>query len=158
MIHTSNYQLLRIHVIIRSIPWTIHGYKNTHKMNEKIIQFYLFQNFNYKIMFQKVYMCQSIQFLRHTYNNHPLDLKPIDHKPKSHLLKVSFSFLLAQQLGQRVSHILYGVNSSHLDELLLEIFMNKMESSLNMLELLVRPWFPSKRYGTIVVVEEWNDI
>ena len=57
-------------------------------------------------------------------NKLPLDLKSIGHVPKPHLFKVNFSLLLAQWLGQWVSHILYGINFLHLDEFFLEIFMN----------------------------------
>ena len=38
--------------------------------------------------------------LEHTSNKLLLDLKSIGHEPKLHLLKMSFSLLLAQQLGQ----------------------------------------------------------
>ena len=45
-------------------------------------------------------MCQpTIDFLGHTSNKLPLDLKLIGHTPKIHLLKVSFDLLLAERLG-----------------------------------------------------------
>ena len=42
----------------------------------------------------KLTMCQPDWLLGHTSNNLPLALKPISHKPKPHLLKMCFSFLL----------------------------------------------------------------
>ena len=104
-----------------------------------------------------MYMCQPIWLLGHTSNKLPFDLKSIGHKSEPHLLKISFNLLLAQCLCQWSSHILCGVDSLHLNELL-EIFMNKMESSLNVIWLLVRPQFLNKCYDTIVVAEKWNDI
>ena len=61
-------------------------------------------------------------FLGHSSNKLSLDLKSIGHIPKTHLLKMSFDLLPIERLGQRVHHIQPGVNSLHLDELLLEVF------------------------------------
>ena len=104
-------------------------------------------------------MCQpTIDFLGHTSNKLSLDLKPIGRKPKTHLFKVSFSLLLAERLCQWIRYVLCGVNSLHLDELLLKIFTYNMETSFNMLGLLVRPGLLSKGYGTVVVVVQCNGI
>ena len=89
--------------------------------------------------------------LEHVSNILSLDLKPIGHVPKIHLLKMSFDLLLAERLGRWVRHVLCGVNSLHFDELLLEVFMYDMESSFYMLGLLMRSGLPSEGYGAIVV-------
>ena len=65
--------------------------------------------------------------LGHTSNKLPLALRLIGHIPKSHLLKVSLSLLLAKRLCLWICHILYGVNSLHLDELLLDVFIYDVE-------------------------------
>ena len=68
---------------------------------------------------------------------------PIGHISKSHLLKVGFDLLLAQWLSQWVCHIVCGVDSLDLDITLFEVIMDQMKSSLDVLELLVRPWLLS---------------
>ena len=66
-------------------------------------------------------MCQPYWLLGHTSNNLPLRLKLINHKSKSHLLKVDFHFRLAQLLCQWIYYVVYGVYSSYLDIFLFEI-------------------------------------
>ena len=72
-------------------------------------------------------------------NKLPLDLKPIDHIPKTHLLKVSFDLLRTERLGQRIHHIQCGVNFLHLDEFFLEVFAYDVKPSLYVSGLLMRP-------------------
>ena len=88
-------------------------------------------------------MYQPIWHLRHTSNKLPLDLMPIGYISKSHLLKVGFDLLLAQWLSQWVYHIVCGVDSLDLDITLFEVITDQMESSLDMLGLLVRSWLLS---------------
>ena len=103
-------------------------------------------------------MLANNYLLGHKSNKLPLDLKSIGHIPKTYLLKVSFDLLLTGRLGQWVCHIQHGVESLHLDELLLEVFACDMKSSLYMLGLLVRPWLLSKGYGVVVVAVQYNGI
>ena len=88
-------------------------------------------------------MCQSIWHLGHTSNKLPFDLMPIGYISKSHLLKVGFDLLLAQWLSQRVCHIICRVDSLDLDITLFKVITDQMESPLDVLGLLVRPWFLS---------------
>ena len=78
--------------------------------------------------------------------------------PKTHLFKVSFDLLLIEKLDQQICHILYGVNSLYLEELLFEIFTYDVKSSLYMLRFLVRPGLLSEGYGTIVIAVQCNSI
>ena len=55
-------------------------------------------------------------------------------------------------------HILYGVDSLHLDELLLEVVAYNMEPPLYMLRLLMKSELLSEGYGTVVVAVQYNDI
>ena len=68
---------------------------------------------------------------------------PIGYISKSHLLKVGFDLLLAQWLSQRVCHIVCGVDSLDLDIIFFEVITDQMESPLDVLGLLVRPWLLS---------------
>ena len=65
---------------------------------------------------------------------------------------------LFPSLGQRVRHIQCGVDSLHLDELLLEVFAYDVKMSLYMLELLVRLGLLSENYGTVVITVQCNGI
>ena len=99
------------------------------------------------------YKCQPILASRaHISNNLPLILKPIGYKSKSHLLKVGFDLLLAQQLCEWVNRIICGVNSLDLDVILLEVIADEVVSPLDVLGFLMRPQLLSKGYGTIIVV------
>ena len=84
-------------------------------------------------------------------NKLPLDLKSIGHILKIHLLKVSFDLLLVERLGQWIHHLLCGVDSLHLDELLLKVFAYDVKPPLHMLELLVRLGLLSEGYGIIII-------
>ena len=88
-------------------------------------------------------MCQPIWHLGHTSNKLPLDLMPIGYISKSHLLKVGFDLLLVQWLSQWVYHIICGVDSLELNITFFEVIMDQMESPLDMLGLLMRPWLLS---------------
>ena len=96
--------------------------------------------------------------LGHKSNKLPHDLKSIGHILKTNLLKVRFGLLLAERLGQRIHHILDGVDSLFLDELLLRVFAYDVKPPFYMLGLLVRPRLFSKGYSTIVVAVQCNDI
>ena len=56
---------------------------------------------------------------------------------------MGFDLLLAQWLSQWVCHIICGVDSLDLDIILFEVIMYQMESPLDVLGLLVRPWLLS---------------
>ena len=71
---------------------------------------------------------------------------------------MSFDLLLAERLDLRIHHIQHGVNSLHLDELLLEVFAYDMKSPLYVLGLLMRPGLLSESYGTVVVAIQYNSI
>ena len=96
--------------------------------------------------------------LGHSSNKLSHDLKPIGHISKAHLLKMSFDLLLTERLDQQVYHILHGVNSLHLDVLLLEIFAYDVKLSLYMLRLLMRFGLLSEGYSTVVIIVQCNDI
>ena len=96
--------------------------------------------------------------LGHKSNKLPLDLKPLGHIPKTHLLKMSFDLLLAERLGQWVRHILCEVDFLYLDKLFLEIVAYDVEPPLYMLGLLVRHKLLSEGYSTMVITVQCNGI
>ena len=105
------------------------------------------------------YKCQPIlAFRAYISNNLPLILKLIGYNSKSHLLKVGFDLLRAQQLCKRVYHIVCGVDSLDLDVILLEVITDEVVSPLDVLEFLVRPRLLNKGYGAIVVAVQRNGI
>ena len=87
-----------------------------------------------------------------------LDLKPIGHIPKIHLLKMSFNLLLAERLDQQIRYVMYGVNSLHLDKFFLKVFTYDVKPSLYMLRLMVRSGLLSKGYGTVIIIVQYNGI
>ena len=80
-----------------------------------------------------------------------LHLVPLLVVSNTHLLKMSIQNSLSQRLGQWVRHIQCGLDSPHLKELLLEVFVYDVKSPLYMLEVLVRPELFSESYGAVVV-------
>ena len=71
---------------------------------------------------------------------------------------MSFDLLLAERFGQWVCHIQRGVDSLHLDELLLEVFTYDVKLSLYVFGLLMRSELFSESYGTVVVAVQCNGI
>lgn len=94
-------------------------------------------------------MCQPDWLLGHTFNNLSLTLKLIYHKPKSHLLKVSFSLLLAKWFSQWVCHIVCRVYSFHL-HIFFKVVVNDVTTICAC--LLIRSQLLNKGYGAVSII------